>query len=71
MASIIQLFLPLFTFLIQLAAQVGLEMLPNIKEDIANLTETCLGIMAAFFTGNLTTDEAKDSLNILLDSRKA
>ena len=71
MQSIIQLFLPLFAYFVQLAAQIGLRMLPAVKDDIAKMTEKSFEIIFACLTGQITSDEEKMSFRILVDDLKA
>jgi hypothetical protein len=64
------LFAPLIAQLLELAAQVGIRLLPVIKEDAQEIIETLFAIMMAYFTMQMNPGETSDSFKILVNELK-
>jgi hypothetical protein len=61
----------LLSWLFNIAAQVGTEMLPQIEDDLKNIFSTVIQIAVAFVSAQLSASQSTDSLEILFDTLRA
>lgn len=71
MNTLLSLFAPAISQLLELAAHIGIEMLPEIKADAEAIVGTLFKIAIAYVTLQMSGPEAKDSLLIMVDTLKA
>lgn len=71
MSALLTLFLPLFDALVALLAQFSADRAKEVEAEVKAIFVSAFEITAAYFTADLTKDEAKAAFTILVDTMKA